>query len=94
MSDNTRVCAFEDCGCNFKSKTHNQKYCCDEHLKEATNRRTMARYYQNKARKQGAVRLCQCGTVLSRYNVLSLCSKCETKIEAESKAKLLRMLGK
>lgn len=86
-----RVCEFEECGILFTAKTHNQKYCCDEHRNRATNRRIMARYYESKARRGGAHRVCStpgCATRLSRYNPSRVCAKCEAEIQAAEKARL------
>ncbi len=71
------------------------KYCCDEHLREATNNKQMQKYYEKKARKNGARREClneDCTTVLSRYNVSKVCAKCEAALEARTKQKLIEML--
>ena len=56
----------------------------------------MEKYYERKARRQGAVRRCknpECDTKLSRYNDSWLCGKCETKDEADTKRKLLDLLS-
>ena len=91
-----RVCAYSECQIAFETTVHNQKYCCDDHCRLATNARIMEKYYERKARRQGAVRRCknpECDTKLSRYNDSWLCGKCETKDEADTKRKLLDLLS-
>lgn len=71
------ICANPECLKEFSSKTHNQKYCTDECCRIATNKRIMEKYYEKKAIKNGAVRLCKtCSSLLSRYNDSNLCSVC------------------
>ncbi len=87
------ICSREDCGKEFASKTHNQKYCSDECCRIATNRRIMEKYYEKKAIKGGKQRQCKsCKSILSRYNYTSICSLCEEKKDSESKKSLLEML--
>lgn len=87
-----RTCAWELCGAEFIKKTHNQRYCSDEHCKLATNQRIMRKYYESKARRKGAVRLCACGTKLSRYNESRICSACESRQAKEKKQLLIELL--
>jgi hypothetical protein len=71
------ICANKECLKEFESKTHNQKYCCDECCRIATNKRIMDRYYEKKAIKKGALRHCKkCKAELSRYNSDDTCSSC------------------
>jgi hypothetical protein len=71
------ICSNTSCSKEFESKTHNQKYCSDECCRIATNRRIMDKYYEKKAIKNGAVRLCKkCKSKLSRYNSEDLCASC------------------
>lgn len=72
------ICSNKECAKEFDSKTHNQKYCCDECCRVATNRRIMEKYYEKKAIKNGAFRGCnKCGSRLSRYNKSDTCASCE-----------------
>ena len=72
------ICSNKECAKEFDSKTHNQKYCCDECCRVATNRRIMEKYYEKKAIKNGAFRGCKkCGSRLSRYNKSDTCAPCE-----------------
>ena len=71
------ICANSECAKEFDSKTHNQKYCTDECCRVATNKRIMEKYYEKKAIKNGATRLCKiCKAKLSRYNDSTVCSAC------------------
>ena len=82
------ICANKECQIEFDSKTHNQKYCSDECCRVATNKRIMQKYYEKKAIKKGAVRLCKkCKSQLSRYNSDDICSSCLK--ETNSKARKL-----
>jgi hypothetical protein len=85
------ICANTDClKKDFKPKTHNQKYCSDECCRVATNKRIMQKYYEKKAIKKGAIRLCKkCKAQLSRYNAEDRCSSCIKKTNSKSK-KLLQ----
>jgi hypothetical protein len=80
------ICFNEDCKKKFEAKTHNQKYCTDECCRIATNKRIMEKYYEKKAIKKGAVRLCKkCKSQLSRYNSDDVCSSCIKKSSAKLK---------
>lgn len=84
------ICANLDCKKDFESKTHNQKYCSDECCRVATNKRIMEKYYEKKAIKKGAIRLCKkCKAQLSRYNSDHICSSCLKKTNSKS-IKLLK----
>ena len=75
------ICLNSECKKDFEAKTHNQKYCCDECCRVATNKRIMEKYYEKKAIKNGSPRKCKgCPGLLSRYNTDAYCSKC-TKIK-------------
>ena len=89
------ICANKECSKEFEPKTHNQKYCTEECCRLATNRRIMEKYYEKKAIRNGAIRVCKrCKTKLSRYNDSSLCVSCSRKLEKDldNKVKLLRMI--
>jgi len=89
------ICANKEClnGKEFTPKTHNQKYCSDECCRIATNRRIMEKYYEKKAIRRGAKRLCKkCDSRLSRYNESNICASCQKKIDINQKNKLLRMM--
>lgn len=78
------ICNNKECAKNFEPKTHNQKYCCDECCRVATNRRIMEKYYEKKAIRNGALRVCKkCTSQLSRYNQSSLCATCEKNIKTK-----------
>jgi len=84
------ICANTECAKDFDSKTHNQKYCSDECCRVATNKRIMQKYYEKKAIKNGASRLCkECKSQLSRYNAENICSSCLKETNPRSK-KLLQ----
>jgi hypothetical protein len=87
------ICANDECKIEFESKTHNQKYCCDECCRVSTNRRIMQKYYEKKAIRNGLARLCKkCKSQLSRYNESNLCSQCTKKINSENNYRLLGMI--
>lgn len=87
------ICANKECGKKFKPKTHNQKYCCDECCRVATNKRIMEKYYEKKAIRNGALRPCKvCGGMLSRYNMDATCLTCENKKVLDRKSKIRTLL--
>ena len=94
MNKEVAVCSYELCGVEFIKTTHNMKYCTEAHCKLATNARIMKKYYESKARRKGAKRLCACGTRLSRYNEKRICSACEARQVKEKKNALMEMLKK
>lgn len=84
------ICGNKECAKDFDAKTHNQKYCSDECCRVATNRRIMEKYYEKKAIRNGALRLCKkCKGQLSRYNQSDLCSSCEKKVSVTNKNSIL-----
>ena len=87
------ICANSDCGLEFNAKTHNQKYCSDECCRIATNRRIMEKYYEKKAIRNGAVRLCKCGGELSRYSEAKVCTMCIDKEKRDTRKRLRDMLN-
>ena len=90
------ICANKEClnGKEFTAKTHNQKYCSDECCRIATNRRIMEKYYEKKAIRLGAPRVCKkCKTKLSRYNQSDVCSTCEKKIVIESQNAIWKIIN-
>jgi hypothetical protein len=88
------ICANSECAKEFESKTHNQKYCSDECCRVATNKRIMQKYYEKKAIKKGALRLCKkCKAQLSRYNVEEVCSSCIKKSYADAKKLLQEIIN-
>ena len=85
----TLICLNSECLKEFESKTHNQKYCCDECCRVATNKRIMEKYYEKKAIKNGAPRKCKgCLALLSRYNSDTYCSKCTKNKNAKHRKSL------
>jgi hypothetical protein len=88
------ICANKECAKDFDAKTHNQKYCSDECCRVATNRRIMEKYYEKKAIRGGATRLCKkCNLPLSRYNQSIVCSSCEKNSGLKNKNKLMGMIN-
>lgn len=89
------VCAYKECGKLFTKTTHNQKYHDEECCRLATNARIMEKYYERKARRGGAKRICAspgCQTQLSRYNPNKICAKCEESATAAAKKTLLDLM--
>lgn len=87
------ICANKECEKEFDAKTHNQKYCCDECCRVATNKKIMEKYYEKKAIRSGAKRECRvCKSRLSRYNQSSICAKCEKNSAIKNRLTILRML--
>ena len=83
------ICLNSECLKEFESKTHNQKYCCDECCRVATNKRIMEKYYEKKAIKNGAPRKCKgCLALLSRYNSDTYCAKCTKNKNAKHRKSL------
>ena len=89
------ICAYKQCGKDFNSKTHNQKYCSDECCRTATNEKLKEQYYEKKARLQGKKRICKttgCTTIMSRYNEDKICGKCKASIEKKKQVEILGMV--
>lgn len=80
-----KVCANESCGVEFEPKSKTQKFCTPKCCKEATNRRILKKYHEEKAIKAGRPRYCvECGSKLSRYNEDVICEICDSeKIKRE-----------
>ena len=88
------ICANSDCAKDFDSKTHNQKYCCDECCRVATNKKIMEKYYEKKAIRLGAPRQCKkCGSQLSRYNNSNKCSRCEKNSSIKYRESLIELIN-
>jgi ribosomal protein S27AE len=88
------ICAFDDCKKQFEPHRHNQKYCCSDCCKQATNKRVRSKYYDTKQRLQGKKRICVrsgCKTILSRYTDDDTCGKCYALDEAKEIKRLKRM---
>jgi len=87
-------CANAECLKEFDPKTHNQKYHSDECCRIATNKRIMEKYYEKKAIRNGAHRVCKkCKSKLSRYNQSDVCASCEKRINEESKVMIWRIIS-
>lgn len=87
------ICANKECAKEFDAKTHNQKYCCDECCRVATNKKIMEKYYEKKAIRSGAKRECKvCKSRLSRYNQSKTCAKCEKNSAISNRSTILRMI--
>lgn len=90
----SNICANDGCDVAFQKKTHNQKYCSDKCCREATNRKIMERYYENKRLRSGAPRECtQCSATLSKYNLGKVCASCEAQIIQNGKAMLMNQIA-
>ena len=88
------ICLNSECGKDFESKTHNQKYCSDECCRVATNKRIMEKYYEKKAIKNGAPRKCKgCPGFLSRYNSEAYCAKCIKSSHTKNKKNLMDIVN-
>lgn len=93
---NTVECAYRFCEIQFVPRRHNQVYCTSEHCREETNLRLKESYHSNKARRSGQKRVCAtlgCGTLLSRYNDMTICSGCIADIKAEERARALKIFN-
>jgi hypothetical protein len=88
------ICSNKECRIEFDAKTHNQKYCSDECCRIATNKRIMEKYYEKKAIKNGALRICSsCKAKLSRYNQSDLCASCERSTQVKSKNMIMEIIN-
>jgi len=90
------ICDLENCENEFEPKTHNQKYCSDQCCKIATNIKIKQKYHENKARRNGAIRICSnngCNMELSRYNKTNKCYSCDSKKEFEDRNNILKLIG-
>jgi len=90
------ICAFDECGKQFDPHRHNQKYCCSECCKGATNKRTKEKYLETKMRLQGVSRKCgskTCDTILSRYTDSKICNRCLAEEDSKERERLRRMFG-
>ena len=89
------ICAYSECNEPVEVSVHNKIYHSDECCKLATNARIMEKYYETKARKGGAVRICRtpgCSTRLSRYNPEKVCAKCENEMKQAQRERMLKLL--
>lgn len=87
-------CSNVECGKEFQAKTHNQKYCSDECCRVATNRRIMEKYYEKKAIKNGALRMCKkCKAPLSRYNMSDRCASCDRNKHLSHKQQIMEIIN-
>jgi len=81
-----------ECKKQFEFKTHNQKYCSPECCRKSTNKKIMKKYYEKKEILSGKKRICECGAVLSRYNMETLCNLCQLKSNENEKEKIKKEL--
>ena len=89
-------CAYDKCKKPFEPKTHNQKYCCDECCRTATNIKIKEKYYEKKARLAGKKRICKtkgCNQLLSMYQEGIVCSVCQAKEKTKNRSELLDMVN-
>lgn len=87
---------MKDCAnCNhpFESNKKNQKYCSPACCRLATNKKIMAKYYENKKRLNGEKRYCECGQLLSRYNENNLCSPCAINNKKQNNQSILEVIN-
>jgi hypothetical protein len=83
-----KVCV--ECGTEFESRAHNQKYCTNDCCRKANSRKIMENYYAKKERKAGEKRYCaECAAPLSRYNDTEVCEKCSKKDMDDEYAKAI-----
>lgn len=88
------VCENEGCEESFAKKTHNQRYHDSNCTRLATNAHLMDLYRDNRARVLGKPRYCEyCDRLLSRYNVLLVCSACQAKAESTRNNAVADMLS-
>ena len=75
-----------NCKQHFTPNTHNQIYDSAECRREATNRKIMEKYYENKTIKQNRNKECQeCGTKLNMYNDSGYCLVCYKRRNVDHK---------
>jgi hypothetical protein len=89
-------CAYDQCKKPFEPKTHNQKYCCDECCRTATNLKIKEKYYEKKARLAGKKRVCTnkgCNQALSMYQEELVCFVCQAKERTKERQDLLEILN-
>lgn len=87
---------MKDCAnCNqpFESNKKNQKYCSPACCRLATNKKIMAKYYENKKRLSGEKRYCECGQLLSRYNENNSCSPCAIRSKKNNDESILEVIN-
>jgi hypothetical protein len=81
------------CGEVFESNKKNQKYCAPSCCRLATNKKIMERYYENKKRKSGVKRYCDCGQLLSRYNDSDICFVCLKKKKENDNSAVIEVIN-
>ena len=89
------ICAYDKCGQEFEPRTHNMKYCSDEHCRIATNEKLRAAYYAKKDRLAGKKRICSgknCNSELSRYNEDKICYSCQNSQKISDKIEMMEMM--
>ena len=82
-----------NCNLNFESNKKNQKSCSPACCRLATNKKIMAKYYENKKRLNGEKRYCRCGQLLSRYNENNLCSPCIINNKKQNNENILEVIN-
>lgn len=89
-----RICANPQCGIEYTPGTFNHKFCTPDCRKVVTNARLMERYYENRDRRRGKLRLCRlCDQPLSRYNETKECQACTAKKNTDARERLLELIG-
>lgn len=90
------ICARKGCKNKFEPRTHNQKYCCDECCKIATNLNIKKKYQDKKQRLAGKKRFCKnknCKQILTKYNEGNICNLCLAKEKKKEREEILEMLN-
>lgn len=82
-----------NCGAPFESNKKNQKYCTPACCRLATNKKIMAKYYENKKRLSGYKRYCDCGQLLSRYNENDTCFICIDRQKEDNRESILGVIN-
>ena len=90
------ICANDGCENEFVKTTHNQKYCCDDCCREATNAKIKQKNQERKDRLSGKKRVCKtrgCSTILSKYEEGNICDYCNSKKKTQEQKELFRIIG-
>lgn len=87
-----KECGYELCDIVFTPTKHNQGYCCTAHGVLENNRKAMEKYHERKNTTSNR-RVCECGTILSRYNPDDKCAACLDKEKQEARERLLEALN-
>lgn len=92
MAYKEKKCEYILCDIVFTPTKHNQAYCRTEHGVLENNRKAMEKYHERKS-ATSKKRVCECGTILSRYNPESKCAACLDKDKQIQRDRLLEALS-